>query len=88
LKEAQEQWYTNRDIFEMVQGLKEDMRDLREEMRETKTLIRDYNGLRKKLVEVELRLEQSQGKEQGSKTVWGYIVGVVGILAFLYSLIK
>ena len=42
-------WYSNKELFEMVEDLKGDMTDLRLEMKETKTLIRDYNGLRQNI---------------------------------------
>ena len=42
-------WYDNKDIYEMMQEVKQDMAALREEMAATRTLIRDYNLLRQKL---------------------------------------
>ncbi len=44
-------WYNDRDIYEMLQEVKADMTDLRKEMAETRTMIRDYNSLRQKLEE-------------------------------------
>ena len=44
-------WYDNKDIYEMMQQIKQDMAALREEMAATRTLIRDYNSLRQKLEE-------------------------------------
>ena len=44
-------WYNDRDIYEMLQEVKADMTDLRKEMAETWTMIRDYNSLRQKLEE-------------------------------------
>jgi hypothetical protein len=41
------QWYTNKDLFEMFNNIKNDIQKLSLEMKETKILIRDYNGLRK-----------------------------------------
>lgn len=46
-----ENWYDNKDIYEMMQQIKQDMGALREEMAATRTLIRDYNSLRQKLEE-------------------------------------
>jgi len=42
-------WYDNKDIYEMLQEVKDDIADLRKEMAETRTMIRDYNTLRQKL---------------------------------------
>ncbi len=44
-------WYSNKDIYEMLQEVKADMTDLLKEMAETRTMIRDYNSLRQKLEE-------------------------------------
>ena len=46
---TQDNWYSNKELFEMMEGFKREVTDLRIEMRETKTLIRDYNGLRKNI---------------------------------------
>jgi len=46
-----ENWYDNKEIYEMLQEVKADMTDLRKEMAETRTMIRDYNSLRQKLEE-------------------------------------
>ena len=42
-------WYDNKDIYEMLQEVRQDISSLRQEMAATRTLIRDYNSLRQKL---------------------------------------
>lgn len=42
-------WYDNKEIYEMLQEVRQDMSALRQEMAATRTLIRDYNSLRQKL---------------------------------------
>ena len=44
-------WYDNKDIYEMLQEVRQDIASLRQEMAATRTLIRDYNSLRQKLEE-------------------------------------
>ena len=44
-------WYDNKDIYEMLQEVRQDIASLRQEMTATRTLIRDYNSLRQKLEE-------------------------------------
>ena len=44
-------WYDNKDIYEMLQEVRQDIASLRQEMAETRTMIRDYNSLRQKLEE-------------------------------------
>lgn len=48
----QQEWFSNKDLYIMLQDLKEDIATLRKEMTETRTLIRDYNSLRAKVEDV------------------------------------
>lgn len=82
--------YTEKEYIEMIQGLKDDMADLRTEMRETKTLIRDYNGLRQKLDNCEKRLDAKDGSQDQTKWTWermGYLVGLGGMLVAIAALV-
>ena len=58
--EKEGSWYSKKELFEMMQQLAKELvtvktdfmkifQELNIEMKETKTLIRDYNGLRKRL---------------------------------------
>lgn len=88
MTEQEKQWgYSGKEIAEMFTGMKEDITELRVEMRETKTLIRDYNGLRKRLSKCEQRIEETAGSSRGSKDLWGYIVGGIGVVSLIVSMI-
>jgi len=52
----EKEWYDNKTLYEMLQQLKDDIADLRKEMTETRTLIRDYNGLRQKVEDVNSKM--------------------------------
>lgn len=52
----EKEWYSNKDLYEMLQGLKDDISTLRKEMTETRTLIRDYNSLRAKVEDVNSKM--------------------------------
>lgn len=52
----QKEWYDNKALYEMLQQLKDDISELRKEMTETRTLIRDYNGLRQKVEDVNSKI--------------------------------
>lgn len=43
------EWYNNKELFEMLQQIKQDMVLLSKEMAETRAIIRNYNNLREKL---------------------------------------
>lgn len=91
-KERQD-WYSGKEIADMFLGMKEDIAQLRVEMRETKTLIRDYNGLRKRIDKCEQRLDKKDGRTQGEddtvKFTWekaGYLVGLAGVAVAIIAL--
>ncbi|WP_213997080.1 hypothetical protein [Tepidanaerobacter syntrophicus] len=44
-----DEWYGNKEIYEMLQGLKADIETLRKDMAETRAIICDYTDLRKKV---------------------------------------
>lgn len=78
VKNDEGQWYTNKDLYEMIQ-------ELRVELAETTRLIREYNGLRRKIDSCEQALAGIAGQSKGSKDMWGYIVGGIGLLMALVS---
>ena len=79
------QWYTNKDLFEMFQRMEDKMTQLSLEMQRTMVLIRDYNGLRERLDRCEQDINQAKGAKNGSKDMWGYVVGGVGALLALIT---
>ena len=66
-------WYDNKDIYEMMQQIKQDMAALREEMAATRTMIRDYNSLRQKL-------EDTAGKVNTLMWLTPIAVAATGVL--------
>ena len=101
-QENHEEWYSNKQLFEMiqksneqvttaVQSLSTQLGSLEVELVETRTKIRDYNGLRddvaqyaKKVDTIEASL---QAKCEGSKNSWGSARDIVMILLMLATLI-
>lgn len=59
------QWYTNKDLFELITGVQKDFSDLRTEMRETRYMIQKYNGLREELSEVKRDLGKELNEVKG-----------------------
>lgn len=43
-----EEFFSNRELYDLIQGMTREMTELKKEMAETRAIIRDYNGLRKK----------------------------------------
>ena len=81
----QEQWYSNKDLYEMMVALSKGLEHTNAELAKTQTMIRDYNDLRQKINDCEKALFEGHGKETGGKNVWGYIVGAIGIASFVLS---
>lgn len=65
-----EEWYDNKALYEMLQQLKQDIAALSKEMAETRTLIRDYNGLRQKVEDTASKL---------STLMWLMPVAITGV---------
>jgi len=96
------QWYTNKELFERLGDLKDDVANLRVEMRETRTLIKSYNGLREKIERMEEENDILKSQIQSiidrdsarNSTVenlrnWGgWIFGFVTLLVLLYNQIN
>lgn len=51
-----ESFFSNRELYELIQDTAKEMNELKREMAETRAIIRDYNGLRRKIEETDARL--------------------------------
>lgn len=82
-----EEWYTNKQLFEMVQGLKDDMAETRVELAATRESVRRYNGLREDLQSVKERVDAIEQQGIGRSKVgtairdWGAVLLGLGSLA-------
>ena len=79
---ANKDWYNNKELFEMIQGLKD-------EMKETREVIKKYNGIRKDIYQTMERVqaleEQKKGKSEILDSIkdWGgWIVAVLTLLIY------
>lgn len=84
MTEAKE-WYTNKELYEMMVDLSKRLEATSAEMAKTQTMIRDYNGLRERIDRCEQSMAEAFGSKSGSKDMWGYIVGGIGLLLALVS---
>lgn len=66
-EEKDEKWYSDRELLEQVQGLRQEMNGLRVELAETRTKIRDYNGLRDDVAEVIRKVVKLEANQAGCK---------------------
>jgi len=52
----EERFFSNRELYDLIQDTAREMQSLKKEMAETRTLIRDYNSLRKKVEETTIKM--------------------------------
>lgn len=68
-----EEWYTNKELFELLHKLENEMAGLRKEMSETRAIIRDYNNLR-------CKVEDTAGKVNTLMWITPIAVAATGLL--------
>lgn len=87
------QWYDNKDLFEMIQVLKKEMAGLMNDLTQTRQEIKVYNNLRgtlnqtmSELNDLKIEFAESQSKAVGRQSVangiikWGgWLIGLVGL---------
>lgn len=81
----EKEWYSNKELYEMMVDLSKRLESTNAELAKTQVMIREYNGLRTRLDRCEQDIALSRGRGAGGKDMWGYIVGGVGILFALIS---
>lgn len=88
--------FNNKEIIKMMMDFKSDIKGLQAEIQETKNLLRNYNGLREKMMAFEIELATFKKeistlneckKEQKSDWRWvaGWIVAVGSLIISVIS---
>jgi len=87
-----EPWYTNKELFEMllgvkqeVSGLRADVAALRSELTATRESLRQYNGLRERLQALE---HQAIGRASIGRSIREWGGWIIAILSFALSVFK
>ncbi|WP_029265671.1 hypothetical protein [Virgibacillus alimentarius] len=87
-----EQWYSNKELFEQLNAMQGDFRDLRAEMKETRNIIKKYNGLREELGAVKEQVNEMKAMTQGKQSVgesirnWGgWIFALITLIILLMN---
>lgn len=82
-----EQWYTNKDLFQLINALQIDMK-------ETRATIKKYNGLYTKLGDLKTTVDDMQAQQKGRNSVgtairnWGgWIFGLTSFLVLLSKIL-
>ena len=82
---TEQEWYSNKQLYEMMVDLSKRLEATNLELAKTQMMIKEYNGLRERLTQCEQDIALTRGRETGSKDRWGYIVGGIGVLLALVS---
>ena len=85
MDEKNKQWFTNKDLFILINELQGDLA-------ETKAIIKKYNGLYSKLTEVKQDVDEIKSVQKGKQSVgeaiksWGG--WLFGLVSLIFMLIK
>lgn len=60
MSEKQEQWYSNKDLKEMLDGLRDDMKDTRHEIRKYNNLVSKLSNAEQYIASIDNRLEKQR----------------------------
>jgi hypothetical protein len=82
-----EGFYNNRELYEMIMP---EINQLKTELKETRSIIKKYNGLRKRICDIEEEVQVERGKNEGKDDLllklkdWsGWIVAVITLIVYL-----
>jgi len=85
LEQGPREWYSNKELYEMMVNLSKGLEATNAELSKTQVLIRDYNGLRQKIETCEKLLSEGAGKSTGAKDMWGWIIAAISLLFLILS---
>lgn len=77
---------TQKEFYETMQKVSTEINDLTIEMAETKTLIRDYNGLRETINEVGNRVQKLENNSNNKKEYRQYLGWLIGLISTLLAI--
>lgn len=84
------EWYNNKELYEMIQRLTIDLKELSLELQETKELITKYNGLRGEIQSLKDKIKAMEEQKTGRSQVWEgirqWIPWGIAILTLLFRL--
>ncbi|WP_273327867.1 hypothetical protein [Vallitalea guaymasensis] len=78
---------TQKEFYEAIQKVTKETNDLTIAMTETKTLIRDYNGLRQTINDVDDRVQKLENDKDNKKNYREYIAWLVALVNTLLAIV-
>lgn len=80
---SDEQWYSNKELFEMINGLKSDLAETRQAVREYNDLRQSLNDCIRRVTDIEQRGIGKQSVEQAILR-WG--PWIIAVVSFGYAM--
>ncbi|GMQ60346.1 hypothetical protein AN1V17_47460 [Vallitalea sediminicola] len=77
---------SQKEFYEAIQKVTKETNDLTIAMTETKTLIRDYNGLRQTINDVDDRVQKLENRDDNKKNYREYIAWLVALVNTLLAI--
>lgn len=79
---------TQKEFYEAMAAMTKTVNDLTNEMTQTKTLIRDYNGLREVINDVDDRVQRLEDHKSNKKEYREYMGWIVGLISTLLAILS
>ena len=84
-EENKKEWYSNKELFEMFQGLKDELKITREAVKKYNNIRNNLNDVLERLATIE---QQSIGRYSVGKAIREWGGWIVAVLSFLFTLNK
>jgi hypothetical protein len=85
MEENNKEWYSNKELFEMFQDLKEELAITREAVKRYNNIRTDLNAVMQRLTAIEERAIGRYGIGKAVREWGGWLVGLLGFLFALYK---
>jgi hypothetical protein len=85
MEENNKEWYSNKELFEMFQDLKEELAITREAVKRYNNIRTDLNTVMQRLTAIEERAIGRYGIGKAVREWGGWLVGLLGFLFALYK---
>ena len=90
--EENKDWYSNKEIYEMVQTLMGDLRGMSTELRQTREVVKKYNGLREEVgrcwTAILTLQQQAAGRSAAGKSVRDWTGYILALLMTIVALLQ
>ena len=80
----QEDWYSNKELYEMMIVLSKGLEATNAELGKTQILIRDYNGLRKDVGDVKIKIDTNLGVNKRLQWWATFAVAVAAVVVAVW----